>query len=73
MKAEGKKSFDARNDFSLFFWEGVLSQQPQALAALSNCAELQAYRDALDRAAIIATTDLAGHITDVNDRFSIAV
>jgi diguanylate cyclase (GGDEF)-like protein/PAS domain S-box-containing protein len=39
------------------------------LEALAGFAKLQAYREALDRAAIVATTDLSGRITDVNTLF----
>lgn len=49
----------------------VQTQDPAVSAALARAGipELRAYRNALDCAAIVATTDLRGRITDVNPQF----
>ncbi len=67
MKLERETEFPDRSVCA----PSVHTQDPAVSAALARAGipELRAYRNALDCAAIVATTDLRGRITDVNPQF----
>lgn len=67
MKLEREDEFPGRSCRA----PSLQTQDPAVSAALARAGipELRAYRNALDCAAIVATTDLRGRITDVNPQF----
>ncbi|WP_052223197.1 EAL domain-containing protein [Novosphingobium malaysiense] len=67
MKLERESDILGRSEYSLSS-DGAFASTANSLAS-ATITELQAYRDALDCAAIVATTDLRGRITEVNEQF----
>ena len=69
MKICGKEEFSLSSISSVPPLSGATDMGIHGTEALTNRAELDAYREALDGFAIVATTDRAGRISDVNQLF----
>jgi len=69
MKINVNEDFSSRNAASLPLLAEGIEARSHGLEARFEQAELHAYREALDNVAIVATTDRAGRIADVNRLF----